>query len=123
MGQISREAVADVKAGGGEIAPEKGFACVDTGFGIEVGVVVDCGGLGGAGFVFEEGRQFGVRASKLAGDVEDVAGVGSAATEGFIFWRGADENYVRKYKIRWRLGGITACKGDIVEICQAADAI
>ncbi len=123
MGQVGREAVADVEAGCGEIAPEEGFACVDAGFGIEMGMVIDGGWLGGAAFVFEDCRQFSGGASQLAGDVEDVAWAGTTAAEGFIFWSGADENYVRKYKIRWGLGGISASEGHIVELCKSSDAV
>jgi hypothetical protein len=123
MGQVGGEAVADIEAGGGEIAPEEGFACVDTGFGVEVGMVVDRRWLRGAAFVFEDCCKFSGCTSELASHVKDVAGVGSAAAQGFIFWSGADKDYVRKYKIRWGLRSIAASERDVVEICQAADAV
>ena len=44
MGEVGGEAVAEVDAGGGEIAAQKGFADVEARFGEEVGMVF--GGLG-----------------------------------------------------------------------------
>lgn len=44
MGQVGGEAVADVDAGRGQIATEKGFAGVEAGFGEEMRMIFGCGG-------------------------------------------------------------------------------
>ena len=77
VSEVGGEAVAEVDAGGGEAAAEEGLADGEARLGEEVRVV----GVGGCGAEFArrggEGGEFGCGAAEGAGDVEEVACVGS----------------------------------------------
>ncbi len=100
VGEVGGEAVADVDAGGGEIATEECFASVETGLWEEVRVVFGCGREGEFSFAGEDGGEFGGCSAELAGDVEGVAGAGCGAAECSTAGGGADEDDVGEDEIR-----------------------
>jgi len=61
-----------------------------------------------------EGDELGCSAAEGAGDIDEVAGVGSRAAEGAAPGGGADEDDVGEDEVGGRLRGVAAGEGNVV---------
>jgi hypothetical protein len=121
VGEIGGEAIAQVDCCSRESTAKKGRADGKTRLGKEMRMALRGCGLRGSVCLKQRG-ELGVSSAERAGDVEDVACVGSGAPQSASLWGRAHKHDVGKDEVGRRFRGIAACEGSVVLLRQRAQA-